>query len=118
MGVELAKAGDTGLVLACSALPPARQQRGPQCTGRRALGHFLPPALLDSQLATLEQLEPDEPGTAVDIAAPMDQLVQSGPQAGSLNPQDAGIAKHKAFSIAADIDAYFCGPQPLAPRKQ
>jgi gluconokinase len=28
-------------------------------------GHFMPPSLLDSQLATLEQLEPDEPGAAI-----------------------------------------------------
>lgn len=29
-------------------------------------GHFMPPSLLDSQLATLEPLGPDEPGTAVE----------------------------------------------------
>ncbi|MBC8090423.1 MAG: gluconokinase [Pseudonocardia sp.] len=29
-------------------------------------GHYMPPSLLDSQLATLEDLEPDEPGCAVD----------------------------------------------------
>ncbi|WP_029429527.1 gluconokinase [Blastococcus sp. URHD0036] len=28
-------------------------------------GHYMPPSLLDSQLATLEQLEPDEPGAAI-----------------------------------------------------
>ncbi|BDZ44703.1 gluconokinase [Naasia aerilata] len=35
--------------------------------GRRE-GHFMPPTLLDSQLATLEPLEPDEAGVVVDIA--------------------------------------------------
>jgi gluconokinase len=29
-------------------------------------GHFMPPSLLDSQLATLEPLEPDEPGWPID----------------------------------------------------
>lgn len=34
------------------------------------LDHFMPAALLDSQLATLEPLAPDEAGTVLDIAAP------------------------------------------------
>ncbi|MEU5158137.1 gluconokinase [Streptomyces sp. NPDC020875] len=34
-------------------------------TARR--GHFMPTALLDSQFATLEPLEPDEAGVAVDV---------------------------------------------------
>ncbi|MEU6783031.1 hypothetical protein ABZ912_27870 [Nonomuraea angiospora] len=34
--------------------------------GRRE-GHFMPPSLLASQLATLEPLEPDEPGVRVPI---------------------------------------------------
>lgn len=32
-------------------------------------GHFMPPELLASQLATLEPLEPDEPGMTVDAAS-------------------------------------------------
>jgi gluconokinase len=28
-------------------------------------GHYMPPSLLDSQLATLEPLEPDEPGLTI-----------------------------------------------------
>jgi gluconokinase len=28
-------------------------------------GHYMPPSLLPSQLATLEPLEPDEPGVAI-----------------------------------------------------
>ena len=30
-------------------------------------GHFMPPSLLDSQIATLEPLQADEPGGAVDV---------------------------------------------------
>lgn len=32
------------------------------------MGHFMPPVLLESQLATLEDLRPDEPGAAVDAS--------------------------------------------------
>jgi len=40
----------------------------------RRQGHFMPPALLDSQFATLEQPAPDEQAIDVDIAlAPEDQ---------------------------------------------
>jgi gluconokinase len=38
-------------------------------------GHFFPAALLESQLATLEPLGPDERGFVVDVAAPVDQVV-------------------------------------------
>jgi gluconokinase len=38
-------------------------------------GHFMPPALLDSQFADLEPLEPDEPGAVLDIDAPPEELV-------------------------------------------
>jgi gluconate kinase len=31
-------------------------------------GHFMPPSLLESQLATLEPLEPDEAGVTVDAS--------------------------------------------------
>ena len=37
---------------------------------RHRTGHFMPPELLDSQLATLEPLESDEPGITVDATAP------------------------------------------------
>lgn len=33
-------------------------------------GHYMPPALLESQLATLEPLEPDEPGVVLDATQP------------------------------------------------
>ena len=38
-------------------------------------GHFMPPSLLPSQLATLEPLEPDEDGVVVDIGGPPDAVV-------------------------------------------
>ncbi|MFE5291831.1 gluconokinase [Isoptericola sp. NPDC056618] len=37
--------------------------------------HFMPPALLDSQLATLEQLGADETGVVVDVGRPADRAV-------------------------------------------
>ncbi|HEU4513824.1 MAG TPA: gluconokinase [Nocardioidaceae bacterium] len=37
--------------------------------------HFMPASLLDSQFATLEQLEDDEEGMVVDISRPVDELV-------------------------------------------
>jgi gluconate kinase len=33
-------------------------------------GHFMPPALLGSQLATLESLSPDERGIVLDVGEP------------------------------------------------
>ncbi|MNL71285.1 D-gluconate kinase [compost metagenome] len=37
-------------------------------------GHFMPASLLDSQLRTLEPLEADERGTAVDVAGSVDEI--------------------------------------------
>jgi gluconokinase len=44
-------------------------------------GHFMPASLLDSQLATLEPLESDEPGLVVDAAAPPAELVAAALEA-------------------------------------
>ncbi|WP_369046248.1 gluconokinase [Sinomonas sp. P10A9] len=38
--------------------------------------HFMPLSLLDSQLGTLEELEPDEHGVAFDVAEPPAQIVR------------------------------------------
>lgn len=38
-------------------------------------GHFMPPALLDSQFAALEHLGPDEPGVRIDIDQPFDGVI-------------------------------------------
>lgn len=41
-------------------------------------GHFFPPKLLESQLATLEPLAPDEDGVVIDMAlSPSDQVDQA-----------------------------------------
>ena len=40
-------------------------------------GHYMPPSLLDSQLETLETLQPDEPGIAVSSELPPDQIVDA-----------------------------------------
>ncbi len=37
--------------------------------------HFMPPTLLPSQFATLEQLDPDEAGVDVDVAADTERIV-------------------------------------------
>ncbi|MGY4541546.1 beta-N-acetylhexosaminidase [Arthrobacter sp. UYNi723] len=92
VGSELA-AAKGGLVLACSALRRSyrdairakapdtvflhlhgsKEVLGSRLEGRS--GHFMPAALLESQLATLEALEADEAGIVVDIAGPVDQVV-------------------------------------------
>ncbi|MFP5311484.1 MAG: gluconokinase [Actinomycetes bacterium] len=89
VGRELASAGDGGLVVACSALRrsyrDAIRDQAPDAiflhlSGSKDVlsrrlkgrsGHFMPPALLESQLATLEPLQADERGLVVDIAAPV-----------------------------------------------
>jgi beta-N-acetylhexosaminidase len=95
VGSKLADAGTGGMVLACSALRrsyrDAIRTKAPDTVflhlhGSKEVlkartegrsGHFMPPALLDSQLATLEPLEADEAGFVVDIAAPVDEVVAS-----------------------------------------
>ncbi|MGW4436447.1 gluconokinase [Streptomyces sp. NPDC004596] len=39
-------------------------------------GHFMPTALLDSQFATLEPLEPDEAGVAVDVSGSPEEITE------------------------------------------
>ncbi|MGN9796104.1 gluconokinase [Streptomyces sp. OZ13] len=43
-------------------------------------GHFMPETLLDSQLATLEPLEPDERGASLDAAPPPEDIVRTATQ--------------------------------------
>jgi carbohydrate kinase (thermoresistant glucokinase family) len=96
VGAALA-AAPGGAVIACSALKRAYRDRirgaAPdarfvQLDGSRELllarmsaraGHFMPPSLLDSQLAALEPLTPDEPGASVpvdgDPATVLDRVV-------------------------------------------
>lgn len=41
----------------------------------RRQGHYMPPSLLPSQLATLEPLDPDEPGITVSAAGSAEEVV-------------------------------------------
>jgi gluconokinase len=96
VGAELAAgAASGGVIVACSALRRAYRDRiralAPQAlfvhlTGADALlaeraaarvGHFMPPTLLTSQLATLEPLQPDERGVALDVVAPVADLAEA-----------------------------------------
>ena len=40
-------------------------------------GHFMPVSLLDSQLATLEPLQPDEGGAVIDVTPPLDVVIEN-----------------------------------------
>lgn len=89
-----AGAAGTGIVVACSALRRAYRDTiltiAPdtvfiQLTGTEEVlrqrmaarhDHFMPTALLTSQLATLENLQSDEPGFFVDIDAPAAELAE------------------------------------------
>jgi len=76
-------AAESGLVVACSALArryrdrirgaapdvrfvELRVSREELDRRMRTRQHFMPPALLDSQLSTLEHLDPDEHGVTVE----------------------------------------------------
>lgn len=93
IGQTMTEASSTGLVIACSALkrsyrdairhqvPTAvflylsgsREVLLSRLEGRK--NHFMPMTLLDSQLATLETLQPDENGFGVEIDSPLDEIV-------------------------------------------
>lgn len=99
VGSKLAAATGTGLVVACSALKrsyrDAIRAEAPETSfvylhGSRELlssrlskreDHFMPAALLDSQLDTLEPLADDEAGVAVDVAGTPDAIVESAASA-------------------------------------
>ncbi|MBV8616431.1 MAG: gluconokinase [Acetobacteraceae bacterium] len=44
---------------------------------RNRAGHFMPPSLLDSQLATLEEPTPDEASITVSVAPPPERIVDA-----------------------------------------
>jgi gluconokinase len=91
--IREAKDGGTGLVMTCSALKRSYRDllraeahelrlvflQGPRAviaerlTGRR--GHFMPPSLLESQFATLEEPSPDEHAWVCDIRQSPEDLV-------------------------------------------
>lgn len=100
IGAELARAAANGrtLVIGCSALK--RHYRdiirskepltafvhlhgNQELLAQRLLerpGHFMPASLLESQLDTLEMLEPGEHGRLFDISAPVDRVAQQACQ--------------------------------------
>lgn len=93
VGQVIAEHAETGVVVACSALKRAYRDairgqaprtRFVELFGTRELlasrlgareGHFMPAALLDSQLDTLESLQSDEAGVRVDVAPSPDEIV-------------------------------------------
>lgn len=94
VGIELSNQIN-GAVVACSALKKSYRTRilshCPDATFILLTGnpelllnrmqlrkdHFMPPALLESQLETLEPFSPKEPGTEFDASLPLAQLVSS-----------------------------------------
>ncbi len=49
-------------------------------------GHYMPPSLLESQVATLEPLEPDENGVVVDVSGTEQEVLQAVLKALGLTP--------------------------------
>ena len=94
VGAELGRAAEAGrtLVIGCSALKRSYRDLirilAPNTTFvhlhgsrelleqrlRERMDHFMPPSLLDSQLTTLEMIEPDESGRMFDIAESVTSL--------------------------------------------
>ncbi|KHL15811.1 gluconokinase [Mumia flava] len=94
VGAWLADHVGSGAVVSCSALRRRYRDRlraaAPDCVflslqasrdvlleRMRTREHFMPPALLDSQLATLEPLAPDEPGLTVDAGGAPSEVVDT-----------------------------------------
>lgn len=93
-GIERAWQTEPAVVLSCSALKRAYRDvlrgdggdvRFVHLHGDRDLiaqrmaarsGHFMPVSLLDSQLRTLEPLQPDERGVTLDVREPPQRLVE------------------------------------------
>ena len=92
---EFGRAGEKSLVVACSALKKSYREiiRQADPTVRfvflegsrellaarlaaRSSGHFMPPSLLQSQLDTLEPLETDESGFALNVAQTPEELAR------------------------------------------
>jgi gluconokinase len=87
--------GEGGVVAACSALKKVYRRAIEEAAGRPVLfvflsgprnvlqrriadrkGHFMPPALLDSQLATLEPPGADESAVSIDLTLPPEIIVE------------------------------------------
>ena len=91
--IATARAQGSGLVVSCSALKRSYREllrggdpalRFAHLDGPRELlerrmqrpGHFMPPSLLDSQLRTLQPLQPDEASIVLDIRQPLAVLLE------------------------------------------
>jgi len=104
--MEVERATGHGVVVSCSALKRAyrdclrkevhgkvhfilldgsRELIGERMRKRK--GHFMPPALLDSQFATLEKPTPDEHAVILDISHPVPALLAEAAQ--SITPATA-----------------------------
>jgi gluconokinase len=96
IGAALKAARGTGIVVTCSALKRIYRDRIRNAAGRKVTfilldgpkallaerignrrGHFMPPSLLDSQLATLERPTPDEGALTVSIEPTPDRIVEA-----------------------------------------
>jgi carbohydrate kinase (thermoresistant glucokinase family) len=106
VGRTLASTAPEGVVVACSALKRAYRDlirsEAPgavfaELDGTRELlaarmserpGHFMPVSLLDSQLVTLQPLQPDEAGLRLDVGRPPQEL--AGEIAGALGLSQSG----------------------------
>ena len=112
VGQKLADAGDASLVAACSALKKSYRDiiraadptaRFVCLSGPRELlferlanrrGHFMPSTLLQSQLDTLELLDPDESGVVLDISEKPEELVRKAVSflTGSRGPEKSHLS--------------------------
>lgn len=95
IGEWLAERGERGGVMSCSALKRVYRDQlrrhcpdvefvhlsgTPEVIGRRQAsrpGHFMPASLLQSQFATLEPLESDENGFAIDVDQSIDSIIET-----------------------------------------
>lgn len=93
--IREASVAGTGIVVTCSALKRAYRDvlrsaasglrfvhlRGPRGVIAERLagrsGHYMPPSLLDSQLATLEEPGPDEGAWVLDVDRPPEEIVDA-----------------------------------------
>ena len=105
IGEWLAEHGEGG-VMSCSALKRKYRDQlrnhcaeveflhlsgSPDTIGRRQAsrpGHFMPASLLESQFRTLEPLEADERGVAIDIDQNIDSIVDTYVTSAEANPTE------------------------------
>ncbi len=110
---DLLRAAGTSAVVACSALKRAYRDIliGPRpdaillyLRGSRELigarmaerkGHFMPPALLDSQFATLEEPGPDENPVVVEIGGPPEDEIENAMRQLATRLVNAGASEER-----------------------